>query len=233
MRMVSIISTDQDLGVAFSRFSQLPPELRVYIWNVAIAKESGKRIVLLDVFHPGRLCPTQDLASPFLSVNQESRKCATRYYDCKVTVTRRETAAISGTIYLRPEEHCFTIDQMGNDLKFGMECNNCVRCPRRIPVLYEAFLYADGRSRVATGLLLKQCPRGAYIQESWKFLPNLRRVYWMKWKGSPCLIHSTMILSALAHLGPAKTTRVLEYLGAYWFHHDLLVEKPPFGISTA
>jgi hypothetical protein len=218
--MAFIVSANRTKDIRFNKFGQLPPELRIYIWNLAIAEESRGRIVLLDMFQPGRVCPTQDLASPFLSVSRESRDCAVRYYDCKVMATRRETDTMAGVIHLRPEEHCFTIDQMGGELKPATACNGCYRCPGKITNLYEASLTPADRFRITTGLLTKQCQRGAYIRESYKFLPSLRKVYWMKWKREPSPMHPSIFFSTLAHLGPAKAICAFESLGAYWIYHE-------------
>ncbi|KAM0806582.1 putative 2EXR domain-containing protein [Seiridium cardinale] len=224
--MAHIILADEYADNSFGKFSQLPPELRIHIWNMAIMEEARERIIIMDVFNPGRFCPTQDLASPFLLVDQESRGCATDYYNSKAKVTRRGSGRASGTVYLRPEHHLFAIDQMGQDLKFGMECRQCFKCLAKIPSSCEAFLHEEVMSRVTSGLLLKQCRRETYVRESCKFLPNLRNVYWLEWPRKPCAIHPSVFLNTLAHLGPTMTTSVFESLGAYWVYCEWQAEPP-------
>lgn len=66
-------------------FSELPPELRLAIWEHALQDEASSRLVLLhETSH--RVLPFRYLASPLLSVNMEARRVALKFYDIKLPV---------------------------------------------------------------------------------------------------------------------------------------------------
>ncbi|KAI1262857.1 hypothetical protein F5Y18DRAFT_429728 [Xylariaceae sp. FL1019] len=69
----------------FKFFSQLPAELRLMIWELALAEELANRLVILYQF---RIVPTSNIVSPLLFVNAESRACALALYSMKVTIYR-------------------------------------------------------------------------------------------------------------------------------------------------
>ncbi|KAI0160775.1 hypothetical protein GGR57DRAFT_519664 [Xylariaceae sp. FL1272] len=71
--------------VAFTMFNQLPPELRLMIWEHALAEELTRR--RLSVYQT-RIIALKHLNSPLLSVNAESRSCALRLYNTVVEVYR-------------------------------------------------------------------------------------------------------------------------------------------------
>ncbi|KAI1188382.1 hypothetical protein F5B17DRAFT_395728 [Nemania serpens] len=67
--------------------NQLPPELRLEIWSFAIQADARRRRVVEQNF---QVFPTLDLAaSPFLSVNFESREAARAFYPVRLEVYRR------------------------------------------------------------------------------------------------------------------------------------------------
>ncbi|KAI8949351.1 hypothetical protein F4801DRAFT_591220 [Xylaria longipes] len=96
-------------------FNQLPTELRLEIWSFAVQADAQRRRFVeqnLQVF------PTLDLvASPFFSVNTESREIVQTFYPIRLEVYRRyepgsqEAAAAAagrppdrrGFVYLSPE----------------------------------------------------------------------------------------------------------------------------------
>ncbi|KAI0160778.1 hypothetical protein GGR57DRAFT_456285 [Xylariaceae sp. FL1272] len=69
----------------FKPFNDLPKELRLTIWELALAEELTSRLVILYQFC---IIPTKNIISPLLSVNAESRGCALALYDTKVTIYR-------------------------------------------------------------------------------------------------------------------------------------------------
>ncbi|KAH8673434.1 hypothetical protein BX600DRAFT_547168 [Xylariales sp. PMI_506] len=75
------------LPTEFALFMRLPPELRLYIWDLALEAESG-RLVIFDNHDARRvLLPTRNLArSPLLSVSYESRLRATAVYAVRIDV---------------------------------------------------------------------------------------------------------------------------------------------------
>ncbi|KAI1370636.1 hypothetical protein F4677DRAFT_465025 [Hypoxylon crocopeplum] len=68
-------------------FNQFPAELRLRVWNEALLQESSERIVFLGPI-TYRIIPFKSLVSPMLSVNVESRACATEFYNVKLRVYR-------------------------------------------------------------------------------------------------------------------------------------------------
>ncbi|KAI1821198.1 hypothetical protein F4861DRAFT_542162 [Xylaria intraflava] len=106
-------------------FKQLPPELRLEIWGIAVQTNARQRLV---IEHKSQVFPTRNLVtSAFFSVNAESREVATAFYPVRLAVYRRrgspESRAYellapesvpdtegtprpedcSGAVYLRPE----------------------------------------------------------------------------------------------------------------------------------
>ncbi|KAI0466337.1 hypothetical protein F4859DRAFT_497790 [Xylaria cf. heliscus] len=97
-------------------FNQLPTELRLEIWTFAVQADARPRRF---VEQNSQVFPTLDLvASPFFSVNTESREIVRTFYPVRLEVYRRyepqceEEAASSGTlraldhrgfVYLSPE----------------------------------------------------------------------------------------------------------------------------------
>ncbi|KAI1262860.1 hypothetical protein F5Y18DRAFT_438669 [Xylariaceae sp. FL1019] len=68
----------------FTVFQMFPTELRLDIWELALAEEtSSKRLVIL---HDLRAIPRKKLCSPLLSVNTESRRCALKLYSIKLSI---------------------------------------------------------------------------------------------------------------------------------------------------
>ncbi|KAI0160777.1 hypothetical protein GGR57DRAFT_456284 [Xylariaceae sp. FL1272] len=68
----------------FTVFQMLPTELRLDIWEQALAEEtSSKRLVILNNL---RAIPLKNLCSPLLSVNMESRACALKLYNTKLDI---------------------------------------------------------------------------------------------------------------------------------------------------
>ncbi|KAI1095952.1 hypothetical protein F5B19DRAFT_439674 [Rostrohypoxylon terebratum] len=72
-----------------AKFSALPPELRFRIWDFALHQEAHDRLVIAvqecNYMSPN-LVPLKHHASPFLSVNYESRKKAQAFYSVKLAV---------------------------------------------------------------------------------------------------------------------------------------------------
>ncbi|KAI0440698.1 hypothetical protein F4803DRAFT_459522 [Xylaria telfairii] len=96
-------------------FNQLPTELRLEIWSFAMQAEARRRRFVEQNF---QVFPTLDLvASPFFSVNAESREIVRSFYPVRLEVYRRyepqseeEAAAAAarppdrrGVVYLSPE----------------------------------------------------------------------------------------------------------------------------------
>ncbi|KAI0116509.1 hypothetical protein GGR51DRAFT_320558 [Nemania sp. FL0031] len=96
-------------------FNQLPPELRLEIWRFALQADARRRRVVEQNF---QVFPTLDLvASPFFSVNTESREEARAFYSVRLEVYRRvsesgeppsieyvpQSLDYRGLIYLSPE----------------------------------------------------------------------------------------------------------------------------------
>ncbi|KAI0407866.1 hypothetical protein F4802DRAFT_490677 [Xylaria palmicola] len=68
-------------------FNQLPAELRLAIWGFAVQAAARRRRVVEQSL---RVFPTLDLvASPFFSVNIESREAAQSFYSVRLDVYRR------------------------------------------------------------------------------------------------------------------------------------------------
>ncbi|KAJ2977534.1 hypothetical protein NUW58_g7781 [Xylaria curta] len=68
-------------------FNQLPPELRLEIWSLAMQVDARRRRVVEQSFH---VFPTLDLvASPLFAVNAESREAARAFYPVRLEVYRR------------------------------------------------------------------------------------------------------------------------------------------------
>ncbi|KAH8194140.1 hypothetical protein TruAng_011699 [Truncatella angustata] len=79
--------TDRDLQQAtqFLLFGDLPAELRLEIWNMALESETTRRVVPFScVFNS--VLPTVHLRSPLLEVNSESRDKAKKFFDSQVKI---------------------------------------------------------------------------------------------------------------------------------------------------
>ncbi|KAI1381504.1 hypothetical protein F4677DRAFT_440718 [Hypoxylon crocopeplum] len=66
------------------RFSELPVELRLQIWEEALHRE---RLVLVSD-RSRTVCPMRKLVSPLLAVNRESRRVAKAFYNLTLDVHR-------------------------------------------------------------------------------------------------------------------------------------------------
>ncbi|KAI1869940.1 uncharacterized protein JN550_005530 [Neoarthrinium moseri] len=77
------------------RFHDLPAEIRLVIWRIALSMEAVNRLVLLDTRSLG-LMPSAQLVSVFLLVSSESRGEAKEFYNTQLDV------------------HCCTRDMRGN-----------------------------------------------------------------------------------------------------------------------
>ncbi|CAJ2514140.1 Uu.00g022590.m01.CDS01 [Anthostomella pinea] len=64
-------------------FKELPSELRIIIWNLALHNEAIGHIVMI---YARRVISSKHLISPYLSVNQESRHYARAFYTVEVDV---------------------------------------------------------------------------------------------------------------------------------------------------
>ncbi|KAI4861177.1 hypothetical protein F4820DRAFT_79433 [Hypoxylon rubiginosum] len=84
------------------RFNELPMELRLQVWKEALLEESSNRIVFLDV-RLSRVIPTKHLASPLLSVNYESRKCALEFFTMTLNVKRLLEPVGYESFFVEPE----------------------------------------------------------------------------------------------------------------------------------
>ncbi|KAI0455136.1 hypothetical protein F5B21DRAFT_503689 [Xylaria acuta] len=89
-------------------FNQLPTELRLEIWSFAVQAEARQRRFIEQNF---QVFPTLDLvASPFFSVNAESREIVRSFYPVRLEVYRRyepqseEAAAVAATVASRPAD---------------------------------------------------------------------------------------------------------------------------------
>ncbi|KAK6858176.1 hypothetical protein PG995_005875 [Apiospora arundinis] len=69
----------------FTAFPELPPELRVMIWKLALANEAHDRIALVHR-ESLRIVPSKLMISPLLEVNCESRKEALRHYSYRLDI---------------------------------------------------------------------------------------------------------------------------------------------------
>ncbi|KAK7912005.1 hypothetical protein PG985_014486 [Apiospora marii] len=70
--------------MAFTRFSDLPPELQVIVWKFALLAESQDRVVLLH--RTNYIIPQRHLISPFLRTCSISRDEALRFYTVALEV---------------------------------------------------------------------------------------------------------------------------------------------------
>ncbi|KAI0131985.1 hypothetical protein BJ170DRAFT_591967 [Xylariales sp. AK1849] len=70
-----------------SGFAKFPTELRLMVWKEFLLQEARNRIIILDqeCTTPYAL-PFADLVSPLLSVNQQTRQQAKRFYSCRLPV---------------------------------------------------------------------------------------------------------------------------------------------------
>ncbi|KAI1498131.1 hypothetical protein F5X99DRAFT_432246 [Biscogniauxia marginata] len=66
-------------------FGQLPIDLRLPIWEIFMLQECSGRLMIIDNLTSGILAVLR-LLSPLLSVNMESRECATSFYGMKLPV---------------------------------------------------------------------------------------------------------------------------------------------------
>lgn len=145
-----------------SRCSRLSSKSRSGRWR--LWKSWAKRIILWDMHTPTMIYPTKDLVSPFLSVNRESRECATKHYGCKVKVKTADWLERcptvdclylrhTGLLYMRPEEHCFTVDVSLNNVRtYGGSPGNLVH-PNDIPFPRQATMTPQILKRIKVGLV--------------------------------------------------------------------------------
>lgn len=70
------------------RFSDLPVELRLHIWEAALYQETRKRLVIFCEWE-GSVTPSKQLISPLLTVNHESRQVAKAFYTLTLDVHRK------------------------------------------------------------------------------------------------------------------------------------------------
>ncbi|KAI1870334.1 uncharacterized protein JN550_005262 [Neoarthrinium moseri] len=125
-----------DEASQFTVFGKLPYELRLMIWEMALAEESSCRTVLFDILpslgtikgpgSPWTIYPTKEMASAFLRVNQESRALALKHYPYKLNVYHYNQDAVGsmgslasfthkdadkrGALYLRFKDDAFAMD---------------------------------------------------------------------------------------------------------------------------
>lgn len=108
-------NTPQPL-ITFPRFRDLPSELRLSIWKMALETEAMSRVV---IYHPRnnryelQVVPSKNLVSPIMMATVESRECGLGwfdiraqvvYYDCPDSWHRFE--ADSGQLLAHDDEHC-------------------------------------------------------------------------------------------------------------------------------
>ncbi|KAI0121546.1 hypothetical protein F4776DRAFT_221232 [Hypoxylon sp. NC0597] len=67
------------------KFPELPPEIRIQIWETALHQETEKRLVVVDSRERAVL-PMRRLISPLLMVNSESRKIAKAFFNFTLNV---------------------------------------------------------------------------------------------------------------------------------------------------
>ncbi|KAI1142226.1 hypothetical protein F5Y05DRAFT_218543 [Hypoxylon sp. FL0543] len=115
------------------RFTDLPPEMRLKIWDLALHQEAQDRLLIIyqaGHYDPPRLLPLKHHASPFLSVNYETRHLAKAFYPLKLAVyelprisdaehlnnyrcrqryfkTARGMGKVKGCLYFSPERDVF------------------------------------------------------------------------------------------------------------------------------
>ncbi|KAI1320316.1 hypothetical protein F5Y16DRAFT_85367 [Xylariaceae sp. FL0255] len=78
----------------FTPFPRLPVELRLQVWEDALAEELRERQDRLTLLLHTRsiyMAPMKHLASPFLSVSRETRECALKVYETRLMVFRMPT----------------------------------------------------------------------------------------------------------------------------------------------
>ncbi|KAL1848529.1 hypothetical protein Daus18300_013582 [Diaporthe australafricana] len=72
-----------EAATTLDRFSELPTELRLLIWEQALLEASRDRYILL---YDNRVVPFRRFISPLLLASRESRGCARAFYHVKVNV---------------------------------------------------------------------------------------------------------------------------------------------------
>jgi len=82
---ILISKSTKEAEKGFPCFPQLPPEIREMVWKELLLGESKNRIVSIHRSEPYLMADTS-LISPLLSVSQESRAAALKYYNTKLTV---------------------------------------------------------------------------------------------------------------------------------------------------
>ncbi|KAI0144563.1 hypothetical protein GGR57DRAFT_481865 [Xylariaceae sp. FL1272] len=107
----------------FQLFPQLPPELRIMIWEFAVLEHNRDRLVVYFIW-PQRITSITSAmcCSPHFSVSQESRYVALRLYPMRVPITgtkrfkrsnnQRYDIPQESAVYLSPEHDVFLIDHI-------------------------------------------------------------------------------------------------------------------------
>ncbi|KAI1325907.1 hypothetical protein F5Y16DRAFT_400934 [Xylariaceae sp. FL0255] len=109
-------------------FGELPTELRIMIWDLAVLAEAQERVIIIQGVNacsrPAYATVTKNLLSPFLVINSESRERALRVYTYPINVTcdlfglRNAQAEFPiGTMYVSLEHNIFiaTIHSFDSD----------------------------------------------------------------------------------------------------------------------
>ncbi|KAL7624379.1 hypothetical protein AAE478_005943 [Parahypoxylon ruwenzoriense] len=103
--------------MATFRFSDLPTELRLEVWEAALRRESERRLVVVDNLTRG-IALMKQLVSPFLTVNRESRAAAKAFYTIALDVrlrshqrslfgSRRRESSFAGIVHLSADRDLF------------------------------------------------------------------------------------------------------------------------------
>ncbi|KAI1765804.1 hypothetical protein GGR53DRAFT_244216 [Hypoxylon sp. FL1150] len=99
------------------RFSDLPTELRLRVWEAALHQETRKRLVIFDEWE-GTVTPSKQLISPLLTTNRESRLVAKTFYSLTLDVHRRnrlsnDEGQLAGALCLSLTRDIFVIGAGG------------------------------------------------------------------------------------------------------------------------
>ncbi|KAI1411708.1 hypothetical protein F5Y13DRAFT_53789 [Hypoxylon sp. FL1857] len=116
----------------FPRFTELPAELRLQIWETALYQETEKRFVVVD-FMERVVYPMRRLISPLLTVSSESRETAEAFFNLTLDVhrvpnpkvrlwPRKEiaTGPSSGKLYLNLDRDLFVTGPLWEECRYSI-----------------------------------------------------------------------------------------------------------------
>ncbi|XXG97688.1 Cytochrome c oxidase subunit 6B [Hypoxylon texense] len=151
------------------RFSDLPTELRLLIWEAALYQETRNRLAIIDVFSQ-EVTPVKQLISPLLTINRESRQVAKALYTRILGVWRYSQCSylppeqFAGVLHLSLDKDIFVTGMTDQDCTRDYDIPNSAEA--QVPYYYKTESISDkdrGRNDEVPADLVKEKRRSSFI----------------------------------------------------------------------